>query len=284
MHLGELSKPATVLVEKISDAIGGYFRPYQIRRLAKAEADADKIKAAAQLDISELQQRALRRFISEEARKQDNIEGITAKALPLVGHAADPSTMDDDWIANFFDKGRLISDEEMQILWARILAGEANTPNKFSKRTVNYLSSLDKSDAELFRTLCGYACTIDDVTFPAIYDLQASPYNVGGINFGAIKHLDDIGLLRFDNLSGFVLKDLPQTVRLSYEGIPIDLAFPMAADNTLQVGKVLLTKVGEELATVCGSRHVEGFVDYLVEQWSEDGIACSSPLAHAFDG
>ncbi len=37
INLGELSKPATVLIEKISDAVGGIFKPYQIIRAAKAE-------------------------------------------------------------------------------------------------------------------------------------------------------------------------------------------------------------------------------------------------------
>ena len=34
--------------------------------------------------------------------------------------------MEEDWIANFFDKCRIVSDSEMQSLWARVLAGEAN--------------------------------------------------------------------------------------------------------------------------------------------------------------
>jgi hypothetical protein len=43
--LGDLSKPATVLIEKISDAVGGIFKPYQIVRVAKAEAEANRIQA-----------------------------------------------------------------------------------------------------------------------------------------------------------------------------------------------------------------------------------------------
>jgi hypothetical protein len=42
VNLGDLTKPATVLVEKISDAICGAFLPYQIKRVAKAEAEAEK--------------------------------------------------------------------------------------------------------------------------------------------------------------------------------------------------------------------------------------------------
>jgi hypothetical protein len=147
VDLGGISKPATVLIEKISDAIGGLFKPFQIRRVAQAEADADKIKAISNIEITELQYRALTRLVAEEAKKQHNIESITLKALPDLEPDANPDQMDDDWIANFFDKCRLISDEQMQSLWARILSGEANSPGKFSKRTVNVVAGLDKPEA-----------------------------------------------------------------------------------------------------------------------------------------
>ena len=76
INLGDLSKPATVLIEKISDAIGGYFKPYQIKRVAKAEAEADIIRAQGQIEVSDIQRRALGRFLAEEAIKQENIESI----------------------------------------------------------------------------------------------------------------------------------------------------------------------------------------------------------------
>jgi hypothetical protein len=51
INLGELSKPATVLIEKIAEATGGVFRPFQIRRVAQAEADAEIIKTSAKIEI-----------------------------------------------------------------------------------------------------------------------------------------------------------------------------------------------------------------------------------------
>jgi hypothetical protein len=80
INVGDISKPATVLIEKISDAIDGYIKPYQIRRIAKAEI----IRAQAQIEVTDLQRRALVRFAAEEARKQDNIEKISQKALRLL--------------------------------------------------------------------------------------------------------------------------------------------------------------------------------------------------------
>jgi len=188
VNLGDISKPATVLIEKISDAIGGYFKPYQIKRVAKAEAEAEIIKAQAQIEVTDLQRRALVRFVAEEARKQDNMEKITQKALPQLQESSNPRDVEDDWIANFFDKCRIVSDEEMQSLWAKVLSGEANSPGTYSKRTVNFLASLDKTDAQLFTSLCGFGLLLGDVA-PLIFDVQQPIYNNQGINFDTLTEV-----------------------------------------------------------------------------------------------
>ena len=43
---GGLTKPVTVLIEKISNAVGTLWEPKQIRRVAQAEADAAMILAS----------------------------------------------------------------------------------------------------------------------------------------------------------------------------------------------------------------------------------------------
>ena len=79
----DLTKPVSILFKKISEAVGGIFRPTQIRRVAEAEAEAEKIRAVARIEIAdELQQRALVRFVLEESIKQRNIESIAKKAAP----------------------------------------------------------------------------------------------------------------------------------------------------------------------------------------------------------
>jgi len=160
INLGELSKPANILIEKISDAIGGLYKPYQIKRIGRAEAEVEKIKALTKLEIDEIQQRALTRFVNEETFKQKNIEEIVNKALPNIDVYANPQEIENDWISFFFDKCKLISDNEMQIIWANILSGEANNPGTFSKRLINIVSSIDKNDAIMFTNLCSYTWNI----------------------------------------------------------------------------------------------------------------------------
>ena len=44
---------------------------------------------------------------------------------------------------------------------------------------------------------------------------------------------------------------------------------PKNTGNEIEIGHVLLTKVGQELAPICGSSPVEGFWDYVKEQWKK---------------
>ena len=45
------------------------------------------------------------------------------------------------------------------------------------------------------------------------------------------------------------------------------LHLPKDANNELDFGKVLLTRIGEELALICRSKPVEGFWEYVRDKW-----------------
>ncbi len=215
-NLGELSKPVTVLIEKILDAVGGIFKPNQIVRIAKAKAETKRIQMVSEIEVSDIQSRTFSRLLDEEAKKQKNMEDITKQAIADVDEKATPEKINDDWITNFFDKCRLISDSQMQSLWSRILAGEANSPNTFSKRTVNCLSSLDKLDADLFTKLCKFCWKLEHEILPVIYDYQSEICNKHKINFDTLNHLQSIGLIRFAFHSGFTRLKIPKKLNIYY--------------------------------------------------------------------
>jgi hypothetical protein len=269
--LGDLSKPATALIEKISDAVGGIFKPYQIVRVAKAQAEAGRIQAEAQIQVTDLHRRAMQRFLEEEAKKQSNIEAITQNAIPLLEHRSSPENVSNDWITNFFDKSRIVSDAEMQGLWSRVLAGEANEPGAFAKRTVNLLADLDKDDAVLFTKLCGFGWMIGNVV-SLIFDVQAQIYNNAGINFNSLSHLESLGLIQFNHMSDFRGLRLSKTFTVFYYGQPVQLVLHKDSDNELELGHVLLTRAGQQLAPVCGSKAVDGFFEYVKERWATQSL------------
>lgn len=271
INFGNLADPAKVLVEKISNAVGGVFKPYQIRRVAQAESEAKKIQAVSNIEITELQQRALSRFLLEEASKQNNIENITRKALPSVNPAAQPKNIENDWIVNFFDKARLVSDKEMQELWSRVLAGEANVPGTYTKRTIYLLASLDKNDALLFTKLCSFIWTIGD-PIPLVFDSENELYTKNGINFSSLKHLDSIGLISFEVVSGYRKVGLDKIVKIAYGEKIITLEFPKDKENDLGIGQVIFTDVGMQLTSICNPPIIEGTIKYALAEWAKKGV------------
>ena len=249
--------------------MGVLWEPYQIKKIAKAKAEAAKIEAQGEIEITDMTQRALRRWIAEETQYQQNMEAITAAALPDLNEEADPGSMDNDWLVNFFDKGRKISDDEMQGLWARILSGEANAPGVFSKRTVNCVAELEKSDAEMFTRFCGFVWQVELPT-PLVFNDSAAIYMMNGIDFDSLHHLESIGFIKHTTPSpGFVRYGLPKRCVVTYYDRRLTLELPTDAGNVLNVGNVLFTRAGMELATLCGSQPVEGFWEYVMRQWTK---------------
>ena len=267
INLGDLSEPADTLIKKISNAVGVLFEPRQIKRVAKAKAEAARTEAQSEIEITELHRRAVRRWIEEEAQRQKNMEDVTAKALPQLNKKAQPDSVEDDWLVNFFDRSRIVSDDEMQGLWSRVLAGEANAPGSYSKRTVNFLADLEKADAALFTKLCGFIWVIGDLV-PLVFHESAEIYNRHGINFKSLEHLDSIGFIQFSKMMGLSAR-IPKRFSVAYHGRPLTLEMPQDTDSGLPIGTVTLTHTGKELVPLCASKPVGGFWEYVENQWKE---------------
>lgn len=278
INLGDLSKPATVLVEKVCNAVGIIYEPVHIKRKARAEAEAEKIKALARLDLNEIEHRAVDRLVHQEVRKQENIEQITAQAAAALQESANVQGLDEDWVAHFFKQCDTVSDKEMQSLWARLLSGEATSPGAFSKRTVDFISSIDKKDAALFTNFCQFVWVLGEVS-PLIYEIDNEVYTKQGITFDVLKHLDAIGLISFEALGGYVRKGFGKYTHAFYYGRPTLIELPADENNQIATGHALLTITGKELVPVCGSVQNEEFYLYVVRKWSQEGLILSSHVA-----
>ncbi|MFY9225080.1 MAG: DUF2806 domain-containing protein [Blastocatellia bacterium] len=272
LDLGKLGEPFKVLIEKAFNTGEGIFRPFQIKRIAKAEAEADKIKAHSKMEIemNELQYKAMMRMLVEETRNQENIEAIAQKAIPELTENSQPQNVDPDWTVNFFDKCKITSDEQMQALWAKVLAGETNSPGSFSKRTVNFLAGLEKQDAELFTKLCSFIWDIGRPT-PLIYDPRDEIYKRYDMNFDSLQYLSEIGLLNFSSIGELQLGITPEKfVSVSYFKTVYQFKTPQSI-NTFSGGKATLSKIGEELAPIAGASPIPEFADYILQEWRKRG-------------
>ena len=58
--------------------------------------------------------------------------------------------LDPDWATAFYDSAKGSSDEEIQVLWGKILAGEITHHGKFYKRTLSILKNMESEEAKHF--------------------------------------------------------------------------------------------------------------------------------------
>ena len=267
--LSGLTKPATLFVEKVSNALGRHFDPHQMIRMARATAEADRIlrlaKAETDIEASALYQRATSRLFHEQVQEQTCMETIVEQACLMVTDDASPEDMEDDWIRNLLGKCRIVSDQDMQELWARILAGEANEPGSVSRRTVNLVADLDKRDAESFMAVCRFVWQLHFETIPVIIDRNHCVYKQ--YNFDVFK-LRECGLLTIGGASfALALGPLPKQVIASYFEKELNLILPEEDGNSMYVGEFRFTTTGLELLKVCESEPAEAFFDYICSQW-----------------
>lgn len=68
------------------------------------------------------------------------------KKLPGV----DGENLDPNWATAFYDSAKDSSDEEIQVLWGKILAGEIAHHGKFYKRTLSILKNMESEEAKHF--------------------------------------------------------------------------------------------------------------------------------------
>ncbi len=176
--LAGLSQPLTKLIETISWWGWKFYEPTYIRRIAMAHAQEVEILGRAEKENSplsvlnnqtgdsienpldrELINRTANRMLSQEVAKQQNIESVINISYELLKQEEKVSEepVDPDWIIRFMNSVEDISNEQMQYLWGRILAGEISKPRSFSLRTLETVRNLTQEEAQLLMKLAKYA-------------------------------------------------------------------------------------------------------------------------------
>lgn len=152
-------KPLEKLFEVVGKWLGTVYRPTSIRKEADAKAYEieviERAKAKSQVEWNEIRLewhlRIQERLEGKENKRQNNIDTTVAIAAEkiLLSQKISDKEVSEDWATRFFNIAQDISDEEVQLLWGRILAGEIQNPKTYSLRTLELLKNLSKEEALL---------------------------------------------------------------------------------------------------------------------------------------
>jgi hypothetical protein len=265
--LAKLSKPVTKLIESIEKAVGAWWEPHGMRRRAQAEVDVMRIRAEGKLELLELADRASQRLAEQELRRQANIEAVIRKAVPELPETVSEEPVDTDWMAQFFEQCQDFSNEQMQSLWARILAGEVAKPGSYSPMTLHTVKLLRKADAEVFTRFCTYVVNFGG-SLASPHENELMQYeSAHGTPYGHILHLQALGLLETGFGLGIPIPAGGATIAI-YNEVPYVIR-PATEGPAVRIAVRALTQVGIELARICGARPDPEYWNKVMAVWRE---------------
>jgi Protein of unknown function (DUF2806) len=253
------------LLEAFGKAVGYLGGGKHAEAVAKAQIIGN---AKGTIEAIELFRNAGYDFLAERAMQQATITDVANVAATLINDGADPELASPDWIRNFYDKCRLTSDEEMKILWAKVLAGEVNSPGAFSKRTVNLVGELEKEDAQNFTKMASFVL-LEREPFLFITNYNLPFFKRAGITHASLLKLQDAGLLDSETFGGYSIQDAPSELIFRYFENAVKLKRIAGRRDVFFVPSVfMLTTSGKQLYPVCGPEKNPQFLQYLVDHYN----------------
>lgn len=164
-------------------------------------------------------------------------------------HEAGKITYDFDWFIIFYEAVGNISDEEMQEIWARILAGEIAKPSSFSLKTIDTLKNISKKDADLFVKLCSHSFSNGNQSlFLPRYDDYLNKRN---ILYSDIMKLSEQGLI-FNNgtISLNITINNESKILFNNNGLVMTIASIDESETNASILQYPFTEVGRELSSL----------------------------------
>lgn len=182
----------------------------------KSNTSKTEIEKIKQAKFSEIADKLLEggHITHLEYYKCRNFNRIAKKADEVFQHSGSIAQCEEgeknltiDWFVRFFEDAGNISDEQMQELWAKVLAGEIKQPGSFSLRTLEVLRNLSKEEAEILQEIASYAIPFGDEYYICIDDELKKTYQYQR----KLRVMYDCGIIENNLASHYDLTATPES-------------------------------------------------------------------------
>lgn len=149
-----------------------------------------------------------------------NLGNTLIKASPLIEASENNIAGDNDVFWGLLEHSKEISNEEMQELIARIIAGEYNVPGTYSMSTLQTIKMLGKRELELFETIGSLIINGDQIP----QDLFSLPDSAKGfmekigVDFASLLALQNLGLFLPNDMTRKIPNPERKKFKLEYFG------------------------------------------------------------------
>lgn len=205
-----------------------------------------------------------------------NRETVYEFAQKRSNNGMDNPEVDLSWRYRFDQYAGQEFDEELQLAWAAVLAGECEEPGSYSFKTMSILADMNARDAESFKKVCQWSAGGMDqygVRQPVIplltLDGGNTTYCGGEITYSEVSRLATLGLVDVGTSMHF-----PEAARvvLCIDGVSYQLA---GRRGPVEIGGVTFTEYGDELQKMCSEEtgKAGGLIGYVRSVLARQGIA-----------
>lgn len=226
-------------------------------------------------DMDPLTKAALISNARKTIKEYKNQCDIVAIAMENLKSDAQPDKVDEDWLAQFMDKARLVNNAELQQWWGRILAGECNSPGSVPKTLLHTLEQMDTNYAKKFMKMAKLAISIEinnrhyEYVPMIIEGINDDFYGEHKVEGYTLNGLQTLGLIAFDSIGDkmFVF-DTTDNVSFRYHEMKYDLP---TTKRTVPMGCAIFSEAGESLCSIVAREKVDGFFEKIcIPYWERE--------------
>lgn len=266
-----LSLPLVRVIDCLDRGVSSMLSPYVYKRLERAKMKIEQERSDQNALIA-IKEAMTQDMISVAKTSRDRLElqnvaeiyGAAMLELQNFDPAQLPSEIpSDEWTAHFYDCAKDCSDDEIRILWSKILVSEIKSPGKYYKRTLTNLKQIEKHEAEWFVELCKYVIDKTSVPFFVLQE-KLFPYN-------EFLSLIDCG---FVNASKVNMEVKEKSV-LALKGYNL---YVELKGHPYRMTAMALTDTGIQICELVNIETGESYVNRLIEEISKNHLATAKRI------
>jgi hypothetical protein len=202
----------------------------------------------------------------ENLRRTTNLIDTAVKSSQYIDQEkSNEIKLDNDFFWNTLEHAKTVSNETMQELVAKIIAGEYNRPGSYSMSTLQTLKMLDKTELELFERMCSLCIGkgIPKVVFHLPYDNKQF-ITESNIGFGSFQELQALGLFLPNDMVSHHQNPDKKHFALYY--FKKEILFKSTNENNTEIrlpGYYQLSNTGKQILDLLNPQFNEPYFNWL---------------------
>lgn len=268
---GVVDIPVAYLESK-AERIKGETTALNVFRTKIAEKASDEF-----MQDEGLMNRAVDYYGSKLLKEQINRESVVNKTtdeLKLNPPESDTEKeIDEDWLDMFSRISETKSNEEVQLILSKILAGEIKRPGSFGPKTLQTLTLLDQETAKIFRDFCSISYELPQLGDQMV-QVITEPFGSPGsnalkdfnLNYSNLSQLQDAGLIQYDLTAWRDMHPALFAMPFKIGDKSFQLNLTGEIDHKQIRTKIInFTRVGRELRKVLEMKSNDSYNEKLIE-------------------